>query len=141
MMTRFYACLLACLALGLVAGMSTPARADENPTISTWYAALAASDREKLGELLADDAVIVLEDLGIEQTKAEFIAALDEWETAVDGAEIRHRIDGAENGMTAVTVCYDFPDNQLLTRELFAIDAGHITKTIQTSIADDCSDL
>ena len=43
--------------------------------------------------MLAEDARIRLDDLGIEQTKAEFIASLDEWQGAVAGAQIRHKVE------------------------------------------------
>ncbi|WP_048646242.1 hypothetical protein [Nitratireductor soli] len=143
MMTiRFGSCLFSLsLALALAVNASLPAMADDNPTISAWYAALIDSDRAGFGELLAVDAVIVLQDLGITQTKAEFIAALDAWETAAEGVRIRHRVDGGENGLIAVAVCYDFPDNQLLTRELSAIEANRITKSVQAGVSDDCGDL
>ena len=69
------------------------ARADDGAIISRWYSALLVADRTELADLLADDVRIKLEDLGVVQSKQEFIAALDEWKGAVAGAAIRHRIE------------------------------------------------
>lgn len=130
------------MCLAILLGLHAQAQAEENPVIAAWYAALAASDRDRFDALLSDNALVVLEDLGIEQTKDEFIAALDEWETAVEGAAIRYRqIDGGEDGMITVTVCYDFPDNQMLTRESFVLEGDTVLKSVQTGVSNDCGDL
>lgn len=128
----------------LAAALVVPAllaAANDADIVSAWYEALLAVDRDQLSELLADDARIHLEDLGVEQSKAEFIAALDEWETAAQDAEIRHNVEGEENGMIAVAACYDFPDNELLVRELFRIDADKVVESIQSNLSEDCGDL
>ena len=122
----------------LVAVAAMPARADEAAVIDRWYAALLAADRAGLSELLAEDARIRLADIGVEQDKREFIASMDEWQGAVAGAAIRHRIEKSENGVTSVIVCYDFPANDLLTRETFALAGDHITASSQASVADSC---
>jgi hypothetical protein len=70
----------------------TPARADD-ALLERWYAALFDADREAISELLSDDATIRLEDLGVTQTKTEFIAALDEWEEIVQTANFAWQID------------------------------------------------
>ena len=122
----------------LVAAAAMPARADEAAVIDRWYAALLASDRAGLSDLLAEDARIRLADIGVEQDKREFIASMDEWQGAVAGAAIRHRIEKSENGVTSVIVCYDFPANDLLTRETFALAGERITASSQASVADSC---
>ena len=122
----------------LVAVAAMPARADEAAVIDRWYAALLAADRAGLSELLAEDARIRLADIGVEQDKREFIASMDEWQGAVAGAAIRHRIEKSENGVTSVIVCYDFPANDLLTRETFALAGERITASSQASVADSC---
>lgn len=114
------------------------ARADDGAIISRWYSALLVADRTELADLLADDVRIKLEDLGIVQSKQEFIAALDEWKGAVAGAAIRHRIEKSEGGVTTVIACYDFPDNDMLMQETFAVADNRITASSQAAIAEDC---
>ncbi|MGX5825920.1 nuclear transport factor 2 family protein [Mesorhizobium sp. 43Arga] len=114
------------------------ARADDGAIISRWYSALLVADRTELADLLADDVRIKLEDLGIVQSKQEFIAALAEWKGAVAGAAIRHRIEKSEGGITTVIACYDFPDNDMLMQETFAVADNRITASSQAAIAENC---
>ena len=114
------------------------ARADDGAIISRWYSALLVADRTELADLLADDVRIKLDDLGVVQSKQEFIASLDEWKGAVAGAAIRHRIEKSEGGVTTVIACYDFPDNDMLMQETFAVADNHITATSQAAIAENC---
>ena len=114
------------------------ARADDGAIISRWYSALLIADRTELADLLADDVRIKLDDLGIVQSKQEFIAALDEWKGAVAGAAIRHRIEKSEGGVTTVIACYDFPDNDMLMQETFAVTDNRITASSQAAIAENC---
>src|SRR5580765_7983388 len=79
-----------------------PARADDGALIDRWYSALLVADRTELSELLADDVRIKLDDLGVVQSKQEFIASIDEWKGAVAGAAIRHRVEKSEAGVTTV---------------------------------------
>ncbi|WP_214476260.1 nuclear transport factor 2 family protein [Mesorhizobium sp. dw_380] len=113
------------------------ARADDGAIISRWYSALLVADRTELADLLADDVRIKLDDLGITQGKQEFIASLDEW-GAVAGAAIRHRIEKSEGGVTTVIACYDFPDNDMLVQETFAVANNRITASSQAAIAENC---
>ena len=114
-----------------------PAAAQET-VVDQWYAALAAADRGKLQSLLADDAKIRLNDLGVEQSKAEYVASLDEWEAAVAGATIRHRVERSEGAVTTVIACYDFPANDVLLRETFFVEAGLVRENTQDAIAESC---
>jgi hypothetical protein len=114
------------------------ARADDGAIISRWYSALLIADRTELADLLADDVRIKLDDLGIVQSKQEFIASLDEWKGAVAGAAIRHRIEKSEGGVTTVIACYDFPDNDMLMQETFAVTDNRITASSQAAIAENC---
>ncbi|RUU32937.1 nuclear transport factor 2 family protein [Mesorhizobium sp. M6A.T.Ca.TU.002.02.2.1] len=114
------------------------ARADDGALIGRWYAALLVADRTELSDLLADDVRIKLDDLGVVQTKQEFIASIDEWKGAVAGAEIRHRIEKTEGGVTTVIACYDFPKNDMLMQETFAIADNRITASSQAAIAENC---
>ncbi|WP_095204326.1 hypothetical protein [Mesorhizobium carmichaelinearum] len=114
------------------------ARADDGAIISRWYSALLVADRTELADLLADDVRIKLDDLGIVQSKQEFIASLDEWKGAVAGAAIRHRIEKSKGGVTTVIACYDFPDNDMLMQETFAVTDNRITASSQAAIAENC---
>lgn len=114
------------------------ARADDGAIISRWYSALLVADRTELADLLADDVRIKLDDLGIVQSKQEFIASLDAWKGAVAGAAIRHRIEKSEGGVTTVIACYDFPNNDMLMQETFAVADNRITASSQAAIAESC---
>ena len=115
-----------------------PARADDGAIIDRWYSALLVADRTELSELLADDVHIKLDDLGVVQSKQEFIASIDEWKGAVAGAAIRHRIEKSEAGVTTVIACYDFPNNDMLMQETFAVTGNRITASSQAAIAENC---
>ncbi|KQZ15197.1 hypothetical protein ASD44_14895 [Mesorhizobium sp. Root554] len=115
-----------------------PVRADDAAVIGKWYGALLTADRAVLSELLAENARIRLDDLGIEQSKDEFIASMDEWEGAVAGAAIRHRIDSQAAGVTTVTACYDFPANDIMMQETFTIEGDHVAASTQATVAENC---
>lgn len=135
--TRHFRLFAACfLAASMLAGVPV-ARAQQN-TVDDWYVALAAVDRDRLAALLDSDARIVLSDLGVEQSKAEFIAALDEWQQAVAGTTIRHRVEGTAGDVSTVLACYAFPANAVLMRETFRLRAGLIIENVQTQVAENC---
>ncbi|UVK39855.1 nuclear transport factor 2 family protein [Mesorhizobium sp. AR10] len=115
------------------------ARADDGAIIDRWYSALLVADRTELTDLLADDVRIKLDDLGVVQSKQEFIDSIDEWQGAVAGAAIRHRIEKTEAGVTTVIACYDFPNNDMLMQETFAITDNRITASSQAAIAENCN--
>lgn len=117
---------------------ATPVRSDP-VLIERWYNFLLAVDRPGLSALLAETARIKLTDLGVEQTRAEFIASMDEWESAVSGSTIRHRIEAVDGDTTTVIACYDFPANDILMRETFRIDAGLIVENTQATMAETCA--
>ena len=125
------------LAAALLLGVA-PASADDEAVIGRWDSALLVADRTELPDLLADNARIRLGDLGIEQSKQEFIASMDEWQGAVSGAAIRHRIEKTAGGTVTVIACYDFPSNEMLMQETFAIAGGHISASSQSTIAESC---
>ena len=116
----------------------TPARADDGALIERWYSALLVADRTELSDLLADNVQIKLNDLGVVQNKQEFIASIDEWKGAVAGAAIRHRIEKSEAGVTTVIACYDFPNNDMLMQETFAVTGNRITASSQAALAENC---
>lgn len=107
-----------------------------------WYDALQAADAEALGAMLAPQAEIVLPDLDLSQTRAEFIESLDEWKDAIEGGTIRHRIDRNAATAIALTVCYAFQSGEFLAAELLELDAeGRIARSTQTGIGEACGDL
>ena len=127
------------LAAGLLVSTLVRASADDGAIIDRWYSALLVADRTELSELLSDDARMKLDDIGVVQTKQDFIASIDEWQGAVAGAAIRHRIEKREKGETTVLACYDFPSNDTLMRETFTLAGGRITASTQTAVGQDCS--
>lgn len=131
-MTRFLAAAL------LAATMLSPARADDAAVVDAWYDALLRADRDQLAKLLTDDAVVKLQDLGLEQSRGDFIGSMDEWATAVEGAQIRHKLEKDEAGVATVIACYDFPDNDILMRETFRIAGDKISESEQVTLADNC---
>ena len=90
-------------------------------------------------ELIADNAQIILKDLGIEQTKSEFISALDEWENTTRDASIVYRYETIEDGTATVLVCYHFKSNEQLNLEKFTYAEGLITGSVQEFKGADCA--
>jgi hypothetical protein len=135
-MNRFFLGALAALVL-----LSQPARADAAADLLTrWFTALQAADAAALELLLDDGAEIRLNDLDLVQTKAEFLASMDEWQDAIDGGSITHRILATEpDGVVAAHVCYRFLGSEQLNAERFTLRAGRIAISDQTAIADTCS--
>lgn len=125
--------------LMLLAVLAPGAARAADGVIDRWYKALLAVDRPTLTELLADNAVIRLEDLGITQTKTEFITSMDEWQQAVTGADIKYRVESEDGASTTVLACYDFPDNDILMRETFVTAGGRISESIQGTVAESCA--
>ncbi|MGH6763416.1 MAG: nuclear transport factor 2 family protein [Phyllobacterium sp.] len=117
-----------------------PALAQEpvSQLIEKWYSALASGDRQAFSDILSDNARIRLEDLEIEQNKQEFIESLDEWENAMRGSTITHRIEEMGQTSASVLVCYRFPDNELFGREAFRVANGQIVESAQSSISESC---
>ncbi|WP_295813412.1 DUF4440 domain-containing protein [uncultured Nitratireductor sp.] len=130
------------LILAIVAITIPPSLAEETDILAKWFDALRTADREQLSDLLAEDARVVLNDIGIEQTKAEFLDSLDAWETASGkGTDIRYRLEEELGTTKVVTVCYEFPGNSVLTSERFRIEKGKIEQSDQSQIAEDCDDI
>ena len=103
-----------------------------------WYGALEAADREEIAALLAPDATITLTDLGITQSRDEFVDSMDEWSDAIAGGSIRHRVVSADDTGAQATVCYTFTGNEMMTDERFTVRDGQIETSVQTTLADHC---
>lgn len=106
--------------------------------VDRWYQALLKADGPALSQLLADNATIRLDDIGVTQSKSEFIASMDEWQTAVKGANIRHKIEAEMGDTVVVRTCYDFPNNDMTTRETFTTSSGLIVANTQMTIGENC---
>jgi hypothetical protein len=63
---------------------------------------------------------------------------MDEWQASAKGATIRHRREKSEDRVATVIVCYDFPNNDLLTQETFAVTGERITASSQAIVAENC---
>jgi len=127
------------LAFGLLLPVSSAV--SQNSLLDRWYTALFDVNRLAFADLLADDAVITIEDLGVIQTKAEFIEALDEWEDAVENANLAWQLEaGTEADATtaSVLVCYQFPENEKMIREIFGFRDAKIVSSVQTTVGDSC---
>lgn len=124
----------------LLLSLTAHAGEAEQALTARWYDALGKIDRTEIGALLSDKAKINLGDLDIVQTKAEFIASLDEWEDAMKGSTLRHAVESDSDGVVTELVCYKFPDNESLTRESFTIEAGQIVESNQETLSDSCAE-
>lgn len=139
MMTVIRPLLIAVMLLGCVVPAS--AQSGAHPVLDAWYAALFAADKARLDALLTPDANIVLEDIGITQTKAEFLGSLEEWADAIDGADLSWRLDvGDQAGASTATalVCYRFADNEVMTREHFIFAGGQVRTSTQVPAGNSC---
>ena len=113
----------------------------QNTLLDRWYTALFDVNRVAIADLLAEDVIINLEDLGVTQTKAEFIESLDEWEDVVKNANLAWQLEEvAEVGPNeaSVLVCYQFPDNEMMIREVFGFRGSKIISSVQTTVGDSC---
>lgn len=113
----------------------------QNTLLDRWYTALFDVNRVAIADLLAEDVIINLEDLGVTQTKAEFIESLDEWEDVAKNANLAWQLEeDAEVGPNeaSVLVCYQFPDNEMMIREVFGFSDSKITSSVQTTVGDSC---
>lgn len=121
--------------------LAGPAQAqDDGPPapVAYFYEALRNSDRAMMGVILSDEVVIVLQDIGIEQSKMEFIAALDEWESLSEDLTIDVTLLESDTNAVTVEVCYDMGETQQLTEESFEIDNEQIVSLSQATIAENC---
>ncbi len=107
--------------------------------VAGWYQALEAADEDGLARLLSEKAIIRLDDIGITQNKTEFLGTMGEWRLAIEGGNIRHRIERTAGDTTTALACYHFPDNDMLVRETFKVADGLIVESVQTRVAEDCS--
>ena len=127
------------LVAALFSALTPSLAAGNDDTITRWYSMLVAANEDGLASLLADKAVIKLDDIGITQNKVEFLGTMGEWRIAIAGGGIRHKVEKTDGDVTTVLACYDFAENDILIRETFQIDGGLITENTQARVAEDCS--
>ena len=133
----------ALLVVGLLLAVSTVTSVSQSKMpseITAWFETLQADDAGALDKLLADDAVIELRDLGISQTKSEFIDSLDQWTQLNGDAKILKGAATTSGKQTSLNVCYRFASNEVMNRETFFIENGQITKSVQERISETCTD-
>ncbi len=109
--------------------------------VERWFAALGGVNKREFEALIAEDARIVLKDLGVEQTKQEFISALAEWQRLTRGANIIYRYVSIEDDTVTVNVCYRFKSNEQLNQESFTFKGDEITGSVQEFKGDSCGDM
>jgi len=129
------------LAIALAMLLLCPAQARasfETDLLDRWYILLGQANESGLAGLLSPRATIRLNDIGVTQTRSEFLDSMKEWRAAIKGGNIRYRIETTSAGAAIALVCYEFRSNDLMTRESFRIAQGLITRSEQTTIAEGC---
>ena len=106
--------------------------------VQAWFVALTKVTHPGFKKLIAEDAKIELRDLGIIQTRQEFLDSLDEWEDATKGAILLTQMISSKDGTDIVRVCYRFKNNEQLNRETYQYTDGKITSVIQELIGKEC---
>ena len=135
---------LAMLLPGLSQAQETGDRVSAMALVSQWYVAHLAGHGnnvlvDTISDLLADDARIDLPDLGIVQTKTEYVVALDNWPDAIEGGTIAHVVTAADGVSATAKVCYRFVDNELLAEETFAFTGGQVSALTSKTLAETCA--
>ncbi len=134
------------LAMAMAVSPSLPAHSATNiietpQEVERWFVALGGVDRSEFKKLIADNALINLKDLGVTQTKNEFIASLDEWAVATKEASVVYRYQAITNDNAVVQVCYRFKYNETLNVEKFTFSNEKITSSVQEKMGDNCGDM
>ena len=109
--------------------------------VERWFVALGGVDRREFRNLIADNALINLKDLGVTQTKNEFIASLDEWAAATKEASVVYRYQAISDDNAVVQVCYRFKYNEMLSVEKFTFSNEKITSSVQEKMGNNCGDM
>ena len=109
--------------------------------VERWFVALGGVNRSTFRNLIADNALINLKDLGIIQTKNEFIASLDEWAVATKEASLVYRYQAISDNNAVVQVCYRFKYNETLSVEKFTFSDEKITSSVQEKMGNNCGDM
>ena len=106
--------------------------------VQAWFVALTKVTHPGFKKLIAEGAKIELRDIGIIQTRQEFLDSLDEWEDTTKGAILLTQMISSKDGTDIVRVCYRFENNEQLNRETYHYADGKITSVIQELISKEC---
>ncbi len=109
-----------------------------SPEVRAWFVALTKVRHPGFKKLIREDAKIELRDLGIIQTREEFLNSLDEWNDATKGAILLTQMVSSQNGVDILNVCYRFENNEQLNRETYSYANGQIISVIQELIGTKC---
>lgn len=128
------------LILGLLVLTTVVSVSQDNlpSTVQNWYDGLRTANAAIFEDILTDNAIIELTDLGISQNKSEFISSLDQWKQVNKGAVITTKLTSNSNSIIEVKVCYKFPSNEAYNRETFELIDGKISKSNQEQISKNC---
>lgn len=127
------------ISIAMMLFASQTAIAENTELVSKWYSALKTSNEAMFKELIADDATLELNPLEVTQTKAEYIAALNNWEaTSKDLTLIMKGVKSTGETTVRAMVCYKFPETSSLNEERFVILDGKITNFSQNTRSDEC---
>lgn len=127
------------IAISVMLFASKTAFAENTDLATKWYSALKTSNQAIFKELIADDATLEINPLEITQTKAEYIATLDNWEeTTKDLTLIMKGINASGETTVTAIVCYRFSENSYLNEERFVFLDDKITSFSQNRKTDEC---
>lgn len=125
-----------------ILAVTAPARASlEMDLVNRWYALLGKADANALSGLMARSAKVQLVDLGVTQTKQEFLDSMSQFAEAIRGGSIRYKIEKVSANTATALVCYHFPSNDKLTRESFTFRQGLVATSVQEPVAENCNGL
>ena len=117
----------------------SPAGAQAVPEpVSRWYQAFADRDWAAFDTLLLPDAEIELRDIGIVQTRGEFLESLEQWAELNAETVILSRLVSTDGEVTVMAVCYRFASNEMQTRESFTLRGGAIALSVQEPEGSEC---
>ena len=130
---------MAALAVIVALGTAPASAGLEGELLARWYSLLGTANGAALSGLMATNARVELSDLGVTQTKKEFIDSMQEFATAIEGGSVRYRLESETANAAVALVCYHFTSNEMLSRESFTFARGLVSTSVQNKVADDCS--
>lgn len=107
--------------------------------VQAWFVALTKVNHPRFKKIIAEDAKIELRDLGIVQTRQEFLDSLGEWDDATKDAILLTQMISSKNGQDVLEVCYRFKNNEQLNRETYKYADGKITSVVQELVGTKCT--
>lgn len=129
------------VAAALMAGLAPASASLETDLLNRWYSLLEHANAPALGGLMARNARVQLVDLGVTQTKQEFLDSMAEFAQAIKDGSIRYRIEKSSANAAVALVCYHFTSNDMLARERFTFRSGLVTSSVQETVAENCDSM